>query len=118
MPAIEKKRVPIERIRGRGKVYRSDQYIAEVDCEIKVVQEMHIARTFGKQESVPGLKEITGVVRVVSGETDLVDGSLLTLRLSDGRVWTFYARSEPVAGTFDCVNASGEGLTRPPAPSA
>jgi len=97
------KKVTIETRRGVGNVMKEGKPIARVLYLLRVTQLMI---SDGRGGYMPGLKDVGGRINVVAGDTNLNDGSLLQLQMTDGRVWPFYARpSNPLEGNFPCVSA-------------
>jgi len=97
---------------GMGKVYRGDDWLADVRYRLLVEQEFTITRNvFGTQET-PGPKVVIGLIIVGEGEQQLMNElGPYTLLLEDGRRWAFDVSGEsPRTGTFRVVDASGEGL--------
>ena len=106
------KRRPVEAPSGRGEVFKDDKAISQVRYSLYVYQDIYVTRTPGGVEEVPGLMDVSGIITVITGERNLMGVDSLTLHLADGRVWTFFAKAgDPVSGEYECVNASGEGLT-------
>jgi hypothetical protein len=96
---------------GKGKVVKDGVPIADVTYTLLVKQEYLISKSLTGEEELPGQKEISGQIRVIAGERDLMDGSILTLQLADDRQWQFFARSgDPVSGQYSAVNVNPEGL--------
>jgi len=89
------------RLWDRGKVYKGDERIAEVVYALQVVQ-----GTTGDVEQ----QDITGQVRVVEGKRNLVDEGTLTLQLSGGRKWEFFASIAMGSGVYNVIGASRAGL--------
>lgn|GEM_PF-3350948 len=76
----------VAKLRGRGKVYADGKRIADVQYHPDVVQEFVIAESFGATDKLAGHSDASRLVRVISGESDLlfVEGTLV-LYLQDGR---------------------------------
>ena len=89
------------RLWDRSKVYKGDEPIAEVVYALQVVQ--------GTVGGV-GQQDITGQVRVVEGKRNLADEGNLTLRLSGGRKWEFFASIATGSGVYDVIGTSRAGL--------
>ena len=101
----------LESLTGLGDVYRDDKQIAKVRYTIKVKQEIIISRSNSGAQELPGLQDIRGTINVVSGESNLIDGTVLVLQLEDGRRWQFFATSgNPISGGYVVVNVSGQGF--------
>lgn len=101
----------LERPNGIGTVYKDDKAIATVYYSLRVEQEIILSKSLTHTEEVTGQKRITGQITVDKGERDLIDGSVLTLQLADGRRWGFIATSgNPISGTYQTQTASGGQL--------
>ncbi len=89
------------RLWDQGKVYKGNDLIAQVIYALEIVQDI-----------IAGLPQfkITGQVRLLDGERDLVADGILTLCLEDGRQWQFRALDRLGAKVFRVIGASGEGL--------
>lgn len=108
----KKKFKTLETPSGIGEIYRDDMEIAKARYKLNVRQSFIVVSTHDGEEEIPSLKEITGKISVIDGERNLIDGSVLTLHLADGRKWQFFAnRGDPISGSYSAVNTSGEGLT-------
>jgi hypothetical protein len=106
-----KKYKMLEAPHGVGKVYKDDREIARVNYQLQIKQEFIIEKSSSGEEETPGLKEITGQINIIEGERNLIDGSVLTLYLSDNRKWQFFTnRGNPISGNYVAVNVDGEGL--------
>ena len=102
-----KERKVIDRISGKGRIFKQKQLIGTAYYDITIKQEFMLT---GK-DRIPGLKEITGVIQVPENSFVIELGSELTLVLSDDREWTFFAKSgNPVNGRYECVNPPGSGI--------
>ncbi len=90
------------RIWDRGKVYKGNEAVAQVIYALEIVQEI-----------ISDLKQyrITGQMRLLDGDRDLVADGTLTLRLGDGRQWEFRALDRIGSKVFSVAGTSGEGLT-------
>jgi len=82
-------------------VYKDDERIAEVVYALQVVQ-----------ETVDGVErqDITGQVRVVEGNRNLLNEGALVLKLSGGRKWEFLASIAMGPGVYNVIGASRAGL--------
>ncbi len=89
------------RIWDRGKVYKGNEVVAQVVYALEIVQEI-----------ITDLKQyrISGQVRLLDGNRDLVADGPLTLRLGDGRQWEFRASDKLGAKVFSVIGTSGNGL--------
>ncbi len=89
------------RVWDRGNVYKGNVLVAPVIYALQIVQEI-----------IADLQQykITGEIRLLEGERDLVADGLLTLHLGDGRRWEFRAADKLGAKVFKVIGASGEGL--------
>ncbi len=89
------------RLWDRGTVYKGNDVVAQVIYALVIVQEM-----------IAGLQQwkITGQIRLLDGERNLVADGILTLRLGDGRRWEFRASDKLGAKVFSVIGVSGEGL--------
>ena len=98
--------------KGTGKVYREDDWLADVRYRLLVEQEFTIVRHFLGTREEPGPKVVLGQITVVGGERPLMkELGPYTLLLEDGRRWAFDISGEsPRAETFRVVDAGGEGL--------
>ncbi len=77
---------------GTGKVYKGEQFVADVNYSIKEVEEVLITKPSegAPSEEVPGQRNICGVVRSPLVELlALYLGARLTLHFQDGRVLDF-----------------------------
>ena len=110
---MTKKRYEIaETPKGMGKVYRGDDWLADVRYGLLVEQEFTIVRHFLGTRERPGPKVVMGQITVVEGERPLMkELGPYTLLLEDGRRWAFDISGESwQAGTFRVSDAGGEGL--------
>ena len=106
---MERQRRTIERLQGVGTIFGPDQELAKVNYELELTQEFIVARTLGgAAEAVPGLRDTTGVITVVEGESNLTEKHGLILQVSDGRQWSFLVRQENPFSRR-CVVASERG---------
>jgi predicted RNA-binding protein len=89
------------RLWDRGKVYKGGERIAEVVYALQVVQ-----------DTVDGVDQqnITGQVRVVEGQRNLVNEGNLTLQLGGGRKWEFFASADMGSGVYNVLDARKAGL--------
>jgi hypothetical protein len=107
----ERKKRIIESLTGTGNVYKDNEVISDVQYRLQITQEFIISRSHSSTEELPGLKEISGQIDVISGERDLMDGNMMTLQLKDGRKWKFFApRGDFISGSYQVVSASGDGI--------
>ncbi len=90
------------RLWDRGKVYKGHDLVAQVIYDLEIVQDV-----------IAGLQQykITGQVRLLDVERDLVADGVLTLRLGDGRQWQFRALDKIGTKVFSVAGTSGEGIT-------
>jgi hypothetical protein len=105
----------VEKPIGQGEVFDGNTRLAKVGYALVVVQESLVLKSLSGDEIVPGIKDITGGITVVEGDKDLAmsEHGPLKLHLEDGRRWEFLiTQGDPVAGTYQIVNASSEGLTQ------
>jgi hypothetical protein len=103
-----------DRLTGRGTVRRGEDKLAEVRYTLHVLQEYNVSRTFGGTSRVPGMKDVSGLITVISGEHMLTGKGMLTLELEDGRQWDFLPTSgDPVTGIYEVVASGGQGLRAP-----
>jgi len=93
----------VEFPQGSGEVVKDGKTIARVQYYL------HITRDLIRNESggdVSGREVVFGRINVLDGERDLADGSILRLKLKDGRVWPFCAQSgNTIQGYIRCVGA-------------
>lgn len=107
----ERKKQVVERLNGFGKVTRGEIFLSDVRYSLQIVQEIIVSRSFSGTEEIPGFKEISGQIAVISGEKELMDGNIMTLLLEDGRKWKFIPLSgNLITGNYQVVNAGGEGI--------
>jgi len=102
----------LDTLSGVGSVYKSENLIANVQYELQIGQEFIISRSSSGEDEIPSFKRITGLLNIIDGEKNLIGRDILTLQLSDGRKWSFFATNyDSYSGTFSLVNAPGEQLT-------
>jgi hypothetical protein len=100
----------IETPTGRGKVFSGDTEVATVHYFIRITQAIIVS----DGEELPGRQQISGKINVVDGDRNIEIGKHLSLKLSDGRTWQFWAKSgNPISASYQCVNVSGKGMTKP-----
>jgi len=103
-----------DRMTGQGQVIKDGTPIATVLYSLRVLQDSIEFSTFGGKSEMDGHKDIRGEITVIDGERNLTDASILTLRMEDGTIWAFFAKSgDPVTRKYVVVNASGAGLVPP-----
>jgi len=96
-----KKLLVVESPTGRGAVIKGDKTIAIAQYFLVITQEII---SDGRGGTIPGVEVITGRIVIVEGESNLADGSSLQLKMIDGRIWPFFAKSgNTVDKVFDCV---------------
>ena len=101
---MRKQKKLINTLNGNGNVYKDGISISNVNYTIYISQEF--------TDDLPGIKEIKGYIKVVKGERNLTDGSVLTLKLADNREWQFLALSGiPIDARYEAHNVSGSGLS-------
>jgi hypothetical protein len=90
----------LESLTGVGMVTKDGLTIAKVGYSLEISQEI---TSDDKGGSVTGMKEGTGRLIVMRGVTNLVNRSILELKMEDGRIWRFFAvRGDLVDQTFYC----------------
>jgi hypothetical protein len=88
----------VERLSGRGRVFRGEDWFSEVDYVLAVHQRVHELKRFSKSTEVDGLKEITGHIANSSSDLrDLSNATDLSLQLVDGQRLKFCLRN-PATG--------------------
>ncbi len=91
----------VTRIWDRGKVYKNDEAVAQVVYALEIVE-----------ETVAGAQQwkITGQLRLLDGDRNLVADGPLVLYLGDGRRWEFHALDRLSAKVFSVAGISTAGL--------
>lgn len=97
----------IDRLAGKGKVLLGDRVLGPVQYTMIVYQEFIQASSFGGTEQVPGIKSISGDLRVLDGPKDLELASEWTLQLSDGRHCQCVATQSSLATGVHQFSVSG-----------
>ena len=99
--------VIVKHYSGKGKVFKQNQLIGRAEYEIIVTQDYILS---GK-DKIPGLKEISGRIKVPENSFMIELGIEYLLILNDGREWRFWAKSgNPIVGIYECINPPGSGI--------
>ena len=98
--------------RGVGKVYKGDDWLADVRYRLLVEQEFTITRNTLATRERPGPKVVIGLITVIKDEWQPVkEQGPYTLLLADGRRWAFDISTESTqARTLRVRDAGEEGL--------
>jgi hypothetical protein len=90
---------------GLGMVLKEGKPIADVFYSLRIEQRYALR----DEHEIPASKTITAQITVIDGERNLLDGSILTLQLGDGRQWHFSARrGDLVAATYQAANTNSD----------
>ncbi len=89
------------RVWDRGKVYKGKEAVAQVIYALEIVQEI-----------ISGLNQwkVTGQMRLLDSDRNLVADGTLMLHLCDGRQWEFRALDQLGAHVFRVAGTSSAGL--------
>ena len=94
-----------ESITGTGEVYKEDKVVSVVEYVLRIYQEYVVSSASAGIEKIPTTKNIFGHIAVISGEKNLPIGETLTLRLQDGRRWSFWISNRGgVPGTYRVIS--------------
>ena len=106
---VERKMHLLEKPSGTGKVYKEEDWLADVRYSLTVKQEILVIESESGTEELPGLISTQGRIEILSGERDLVvtNHGPYVLQLGNGRTWDFQAAPwDPKSGTYEVVDAS------------
>ena len=97
----------IEIPRGIGKVYKEGNEFAKVEYRIELIQEYAESITSEGRGTIPTLKEIRGLFRLIEGNYLPLGDTSLTLYLEDGRKWNFFISESSEPGIYSAANPPG-----------
>ena len=92
-----------ERLTGKGKVYKGQQFIADVEFELRIQSKSKETVSFTTTGSIPDFSDVHLRINPLSAISDQSGPERLTLHLSEGRKQDFFAWGECKAtgGPYD-----------------
>jgi hypothetical protein len=107
MPTEKRSRL-LETLAGTGIVYEGERRLASVRFSLTVTREINLP---GSSSGRPPLRDIRGIVTILSGERHLRSGSTLVLRLADGRQWEFVVQNGNfISGEYVAVGTGRQDI--------
>lgn len=95
----------VEAPAGRGTLWQAGHQVAEVEYHLEVRQEFNTYRSLNAQTTTPGMLDISGSIKLVSGR-DPQPRQAYRLALADGRSGTVYVLQPRGPGVW-AVTVSG-----------
>ena len=107
MPSEKRSRL-LETLTGTGLVCNGETPLARVRFSLTVTREINSP---GTPSSRPPLRDIRGVITILTGERHLRSGSTLLLRLADGRQWEFVVQNGNfISGEYVAVGTGRQDI--------